>query len=167
MRTIVAVTLVMVLALAIATSGEPPQVKSEKPTPIVVASDAIGKRVIIHGKLNRPLGSLLKAVGICAEESEPKSMRYADSLFLVVESVDGVKLDEAVKLEVREFGPGQHLEMKVGKRYEIRGYEHGFFFSLPQPALDLYNKTHKGRNFATDSGYIFVTSLVVVTAKEL
>lgn len=166
MRTIVAVTLVMVLAIAIATSGEPPQVKNEKQIPTVVASDAIGKSVIIHGKLNRPLGTLVKLTGTSMLQPAPHSKAMEGVLFLRVEAIEGNQSDAKPLLELSpDFGP-QKLTLQPGKRYELQGYETGVFRGYPQEAMRAYEQSGKGL-FASVVGHAFVTKFVVVAAKEL
>lgn len=153
--------LIVVLVAAWIHADEPRQKTTKQKA--VIRSDDIGVRTEIHGKLGLPLGRITTIQGRCIRPENTKE--NADRSAFSIERVDGVALERPVELVLEPFGPSTDNPLKVGRSYELRGYEHGQFHGVPNDAYKEYVRSGKG-SFATVMGYSFRTEFVLVSAKQ-
>ena len=115
---------VALMLVALSASAQP----ANDPAKQSVTASDIGRRVIIIGDLNKPLGTYLTIEGVRPERG---GMRNNP---LEVDTIDGKKLDKPVIVDVR----GTQQLPKEG-RIVLRGYETGAMAGIPLDPLVKYD----------------------------
>jgi len=131
---------------------------------VVVRSDDIGVGTDIHGKLGLPLGRMCTIQGRCVRRGNHKE--DDNQIIFRITRVDGTALDTRVELLLTPFGHGKDDSLKIGRSYELRGYEHGQFRGVPDDAYKEYIRGGKP-HFATSTGYSFETRFAYVFSRPM
>lgn len=131
---------------------------------VVVRSEDIGVNTVIHGKLGIPLGRMSTIQGRCVRRGDPKD--DDNRMFFSIARIDGKAVDHSVALRLIPFGSSNDDSLRVGRSYELRGYEHGRFRGVPNDANQEYVRGGKPP-VATLTGYSFETEFLFISARPI
>jgi hypothetical protein len=121
----------------------------------------LGWKYQVLGNTGRPLGELVTLQG---QIVEGPSKGYEDGPTISVQRINGIATQEEVLIRLQPFQFKQEVfqNLKIGKVYELRGYEYGRFQGDPDDAFK-----EIGSPPAQTTAPYFGVDFVVLKAREI